>query len=119
MSRLINCVECDSKMKREVGAVCSKCGFRITDLNKPEIFAKTRTQKEWFFVILFINVMIFSLLTVCMGISGAKGIHITIISILFFLPVLWIEITHKYMSFKNKLWAIIPQALFILLLHIA
>ena len=119
MSRLIDCPECSSKIKREDGAVCPDCGFRITDLNKPAVFAKTRTQKEWFWAILLINVIIFALLTFCMGISGAKGIHVTIISILFFTPVIGIEITHKYMSFKNKLWAIIPQAIFILLLHIA
>lgn len=119
MSSLINCVECGTEMKKDVWSVCPKCGFTINDRNKAEVYAKTRTQKEWFWQIAKINVIIFALLTVCVGISGAKGIHITIISVLFFTPVIGLEIVNKYMSIKNKLWAIIPQAIFILLLHIA
>lgn len=103
MSRLIKCPECEAEMKREVGAVCPQCGFRITDANKPAIFAKTRTQKEWFFGFLGINLIIFAILTFAIGMSGAKKLDLDIILLMMYGVIEFGVLSSKYIHKKNKI----------------
>lgn len=103
MSRLMNCVDCGTEMKREVWAVCPHCGFKITEQNKSKVFAETRTQKEWFLGFLGLNAMLFLIMGLAIGMGGAKKFDLNVVLILMYGVVELGVLSSKYINYKNKI----------------
>lgn len=100
---LIPCPECN---KHEIslveGTICPSCGYKIDKNLIYKIEAEAISQKGWFYRFLAAEIGWIFLVSLIIGVSGAKGTQLFILSFLAFTPFIVILLTNKYIINKIK-----------------